>query len=64
MGTALLDTLDEMVLGNRIEPHIAMKILADFDKTMADTLAVRVNARLNFRVGAQELEALYIELVS
>ena len=41
-----------MVLANRIEPQTAYKILADFDKAMADNLATKVMARLNFKVGA------------
>lgn len=50
IGTALIDTLDEMVHDSRIEPQLAMKVLTSFDKVVAETLPERVKARLNFKV--------------
>ncbi|KAL9040899.1 MAG: hypothetical protein Q9214_004302 [Letrouitia sp. 1 TL-2023] len=49
IGTALIDTLDEMVHSSRIEPQLAMKVLTSFDKVVAETLPEKVKARLNFK---------------
>lgn len=53
---SLIDTLDELVHGGRIEPQTAMKVLATFDKSISEVLAERVKARMNFKV--QEVMAL------
>lgn len=50
IGIALVDTLDAMVNEGHIEPQLAMKILATFDRAAADTLAEKVKARLTFKV--------------
>ncbi len=42
-----------MVEEGRIEPHTAMKVLSDFDKSATEVLGQRVKVRLNFKVGAQ-----------
>jgi transcription initiation factor TFIIA small subunit len=36
----------------RIEPQLAMKILSNFDKAIAEILAEKVKARLTFKVRA------------
>lgn len=54
MGGALTDTLDNLITERRIEPQLAMKILANFDKAVADVLAEKVKARLTFKVGSSE----------
>lgn len=50
VGGALTDTLDTLITERRIEPQLAMRILANFDKAVADVLADKVKARLTFKV--------------
>ncbi|KAF2129506.1 transcription initiation factor IIA, gamma subunit [Dothidotthia symphoricarpi CBS 119687] len=49
LGGALTDTLDNLITERRIEPQLAMKILANFDKAVADVLAEKVKSRLTFK---------------
>lgn len=49
IGDCLIDTIDELINDGRIEPQLAMKILLNFDKTIADVLAEKVKARLTFK---------------
>lgn len=49
IGDCLIDTIDELINEGRIEPQLAMKILSNFDKTIADVLAEKVKARLTFK---------------
>ncbi|CAI6279271.1 unnamed protein product [Periconia digitata] len=49
VGGALTDTLDALITERRIEPQLAMKILANFDKAVADVLAEKVKSRLTFK---------------
>jgi transcription initiation factor TFIIA small subunit len=46
----LTDTLDDLITENRIDPQLAMKILANFDRSIAETLQDKVRARLTFKV--------------
>ena len=50
IGLTLVDTLDDMVHEQRIEPQLAMKVVARFDRAMAEVLAEKVKARLTFKV--------------
>lgn len=47
---ALTDTLDDLISERRIEPQLAMKILANFDRSITEVLAEKVKARLSFKV--------------
>lgn len=49
LGDCLIDTIDELINEGRIEPQLAMKILSNFDKTIAEVLGERVKARLTFK---------------
>ncbi|EXJ94148.1 transcription initiation factor TFIIA small subunit [Capronia coronata CBS 617.96] len=49
IGEALIDTIDDLINDGRIEPQLAMKILANFDRAIADTLAEKVKSRLTFK---------------
>ncbi|OCL12601.1 transcription initiation factor IIA, gamma subunit [Glonium stellatum] len=49
LGGSLTDTLDDLISERRIEPQLAMKILTNFDKAVADVLAEKVKARLTFK---------------
>ena len=51
LGGALTDTLDNLITERRIEPQLAMKILINFDKAVADVLSDKVKSRLTFKVG-------------
>lgn len=51
IGMALTDTLDDLISERRIEPQLAMKILANFDRSITEVLADKVKARLTFKVG-------------
>ncbi|KAI0478588.1 transcription initiation factor IIA [Xylariaceae sp. FL0804] len=49
VGSALTDTLDDLITDNRIDPQLAMKILANFDRAITETLQEKVRSRLNFK---------------
>lgn len=50
LGTSLTDALDELIRDERIDPQLAMKVLTQFDRIMAETLQEKVKARLTFKV--------------
>jgi hypothetical protein len=50
IGEALIDTIDDLINDGRIEPQLAMKILSNFDRAIAETLAEKVKSRLTFKV--------------
>lgn len=50
IGEALIDTIDDLINEGRIEPQLAMKILSNFDRAIAETLAAVVKSRLTFKV--------------
>lgn len=50
IGLALTDTLDDLISERRIEPQLAMKILANFDRSITEVLSDKVKARLTFKV--------------
>jgi len=47
---ALTDALDDLISEQRIAPQLAMKILANFDRSITEVLAEKVKARLSFKV--------------
>ena len=49
VGETLIDTIDDLINEGRIEPQLAMKILAKFDKAVSDTLSEKVKSRLTFK---------------
>lgn len=50
IGEALIDTIDDLINDGRIEPQLAMKILSNFDRAIAETLAEKVKSRVTFKV--------------
>ena len=50
IGTALADTLDDLISSRRIEPQLAMKIMTTFDESIAKVLNEKVKARMSFKV--------------
>ena len=50
LGVALTDALDELIVEERIDPQLAMKVLTQFDRVIAETLQEKVKSRLTFKV--------------
>lgn len=50
VGLALADTLDDLISSRRIEPQLAMRVLQNFDQSIASVLGEKVKARMNFKV--------------
>ncbi|EOD44897.1 Transcription initiation factor iia gamma chain [Neofusicoccum parvum] len=49
IGMALMDTLDELIGTRRMEPQLAIKIMQNFDKALADVISEKVKARMSFK---------------
>lgn len=49
IGTALTDTLDDLISDNLIEPQLAMRIVANFDKAFTENISEKVKSRLSFK---------------
>ena len=58
LGVALTDALDELIGEERIDPQLAMKVLTQFDRVIAETLQDKVKARLTFKVISPGLRRL------
>lgn len=50
IGASLTDALDQFITEGRMEPQVALKVLATFDRVVAEVLAEKVKARMNFKV--------------
>ncbi|EGS21597.1 transcription initiation factor iia small chain-like protein [Thermochaetoides thermophila DSM 1495] len=50
LGATLTDALDELIGNEQIDPQLAMKVLSQFDRVIAETLSEKVKARLTFKV--------------
>lgn len=64
IGTALADTLDDLISSRRIEPQLAMRIMSNFDQSIAQVLNEKVKARMNFKVGPVSACALHVLVVA
>ncbi|KAF1821415.1 transcription initiation factor IIA gamma chain [Dissoconium aciculare CBS 342.82] len=49
IGIALADTLDDLISSRRIEPQLAMRIMSNFDQSIAQVLNEKVKARVSFK---------------
>ncbi|KAK8191638.1 transcription initiation factor IIA small subunit [Phyllosticta capitalensis] len=49
IGMTLMDTLDELISTRRMEPQLAIKIMQNFDKALADVIAEKVKTRMSFK---------------
>ncbi|CAJ2514210.1 Uu.00g023290.m01.CDS01 [Anthostomella pinea] len=49
IGAALTDTLDDLITSNHLDPQLAMKILANFDRAITEVLQEKVRSRLSFK---------------
>lgn len=50
IGLTLTDTLDELIQEKKLTPQLAMKVLYQFDRTMADVLANKLRTRGTIKV--------------
>jgi len=46
---ALTDSLDELITNGAITPQLAMKVLQQFDKSLADTLVKQVKTKTTLK---------------
>ena len=46
----LTDTLDDLISDRRIEPQLALKIIAHFDKAVSDVLSEKLKNKMSFKV--------------
>ncbi|KAI0938664.1 Transcription initiation factor IIA small chain (TFIIA 13.5 kDa subunit), variant 2 [Taiwanofungus camphoratus] len=51
IGMALTDSLDELITSGAITPQLAMKVLQQFDKSLADTMVKQVKTKTALKVG-------------
>ncbi|KAK0715877.1 transcription initiation factor IIA, gamma subunit-domain-containing protein [Lasiosphaeris hirsuta] len=49
LGVTLTDALDDLISAERIDPQLAIKVLTQFDRIVAESLQDRVKARLTFK---------------
>ncbi|KAJ2001300.1 Transcription initiation factor IIA subunit 2 [Coemansia thaxteri] len=45
LGTALTDSLDELIQAGHITPQLAIQVLEQYDKSISETLATKVKAK-------------------
>lgn len=50
LGVTLTEALDELIQSGHINPQLAMKVLSQFDKSMAEALSDNVRSRVQFKV--------------
>ena len=53
----MTDTLDDLISENQIEPQLAMKIIANFDKAFTEIISEKVKSRLSFKVNLPTSQA-------
>ncbi|KAJ1971977.1 Transcription initiation factor IIA subunit 2 [Dimargaris verticillata] len=49
LGSALMDSLDDLISEGQLSPQLAMRVLAQFDKSISDALNNRVKTRISFK---------------
>ena len=60
IGIALTDSLDELITSGTITPQLAMKILQQFDKSLADTMVKQVKSKTILKVHRMLLPVSYL----
>lgn len=50
IGMALTDSLDELIQSGHINPQLALRVLATFDKSISEALAQHVRNKANVKV--------------
>ncbi|KAG0343860.1 Transcription initiation factor IIA small chain (TFIIA 13.5 kDa subunit) [Podila humilis] len=58
IGLALIDSLDELIQSGHINPQLAMRVLAQFDTSIAEALSTRVRNRANFKAHLDNYRSL------
>ncbi|KAF7324785.1 Glycoside hydrolase [Mycena kentingensis (nom. inval.)] len=58
IGIALTDSLDELITSGDITPQLAIKVLQQFDKSLADTMVNSVKAKATLK--ASRAPFLYV----
>ncbi|KAI1315589.1 Transcription initiation factor IIA small chain (TFIIA 13.5 kDa subunit) [Mortierella claussenii] len=58
IGLALIDSLDELIQSGHINPQLAMRVLAQFDMSIAEALSTRVRNRVNVRARLDNYNSL------
>jgi hypothetical protein len=53
----MTDALDTFISQRKIEPQIAIKMLAHFDRVVAEVLNEKIKARMSFKVPRPEIYA-------
>ncbi|KAI9596100.1 general transcription factor IIA, 2, 12kDa-like protein [Syncephalis fuscata] len=49
LGNTLTETLDELIEAGHLTPQLAMRVLSQFDKSMAEALGNSVRNRVGFK---------------
>ena len=62
IGAALIDTIDDLINEGFIEPQLAMKVLANFDRVISEVLAEKVKSRLTFKVSHRDQARISLDL--
>ncbi|KAI8601686.1 transcription initiation factor IIA, gamma subunit, helical domain-containing protein [Dissophora ornata] len=58
IGLALIDSLDELIQSGHINPQLAMRVLAQFDMSIAEALSTRVRNRVQFKAHLDNYRSL------
>ncbi|KAF9577660.1 Transcription initiation factor IIA small chain (TFIIA 13.5 kDa subunit) [Lunasporangiospora selenospora] len=58
IGLALIDSLDVLIQSGHINPQLAMRVLAQFDTSIAEALSNRVRSRATFRARLDNYRSL------
>ncbi|KAG9319719.1 hypothetical protein KVV02_008333 [Mortierella alpina] len=58
IGLALIDSLDELIQSGHINPQLAMRVLAQFDMSIAEALSTRVRNRATFKAHLDNYRSL------
>ncbi|KAJ2833999.1 Transcription initiation factor IIA subunit 2 [Coemansia furcata] len=49
LGTALIDSLNELILAGHITPQLAMQVLEQYDKSISEALSSKVKAKATMK---------------
>lgn len=49
IGITLIESLDNLILDQRIQPQLALKILSNFDRIITDRIKEDLKAKLSFK---------------
>ena len=55
-GTALADSLDELVTRSEIPPHVAKAIMGHFDHALPKAFGASVKNKVTFKIDGKEIQ--------